>query len=101
MKLNTQQIKVLRKLGHVLSPVVTVAERGLTETVVAAIEEALEIHELIKVKVRHDRERRIALYEEICQKTGALEVQKIGMILLIYRPSKKSKIALPGAKPKG
>ena len=98
MQLTSKQIKHLRTLGHSLSPVVTVADRGLIETVIAAIDEALEIHELIKVKVRQERDSRKELYEEICQKTGAIEVQTIGMMLLIYRPSKSSKISLPGPK---
>ena len=98
MKLNSKQIKHLRTLGHGLSPIVTVADRGLIDTVVAAIEEALDIHELVKVKVRQERSIRKAIYEQICQKTGALEVQKIGMMLLIYRPTKQYKINLPGPK---
>jgi len=98
MKLNPKQIKFLRKLGHSLSPIVTVADRGLIETVITAIDEGLDIHELIKVKVRQDREQRNTTYEEICKKTGALEVQKIGMILLIYRPTEQHKIDLPGPK---
>ena len=98
MKLNNKQIKFLRTQGHSLSPIVTVADKGLTENVMMAIEEALDIHELVKVKVRQQREQRDPLYKEICQKTGALEVQKIGMVLLIYRPSKKSIIDLPGPK---
>ena len=98
MKLTSKQIKHLRTLGHSLSPIVTVADKGLIETVIAAIDEALDIHELVKVKVRQERDSRNALYEEICEKTGALKVQTIGMMLLIYRPSKKSKITLPGPK---
>ena len=99
-QLNTKQVKFLRKLGHSLSPVVTVADRGLVDTVLAAIEEALDFHELIKVKVRMQRDQRAELYQEICEKTGALQVQTIGMVLLVYKPSKKSVIDLPGPKVK-
>lgn len=100
MALEQKQIKFLKKLGHDLSPVVTVADRGLVETVVDAIDEALEIHELIKVKVRFPREERQELYTDICQKLKAHKVQTIGMIILLYRPSKANKISLPGPKPK-
>ncbi len=92
MKLNQKQIKKLRTLGHGLSPVVTVADRGLVETVLAAIEEALDTHELIKIKVRLPKEERIAICAKICKKTAALEVQTIGMMLLVYRPTKQAKI---------
>ena len=98
MKLNIKQIKYLRKIGHGLSPVVIVADRGLVETVLTAIEEALDVHELIKVKVRLQREQRLELYNEICEKTGAGQVQTIGMVLLIYRPTKDYIISLPGPK---
>jgi RNA-binding protein len=98
MKLNIKQVKHLRKIGHALSPVVIVADRGLVETVVTAIDEALDIHELIKVKVRMQREQRLELFNEICEKTGAGEVQTIGMVLLIYRPTKNYIISLPGPK---
>ncbi len=96
MDLSQKQVKYLRKLGHSLSPIVTVADRGLIDTVVLAIEEGLDKHELIKVKVRHDRSQRNALCKEICKKTGARMIQQIGMVLLIYRPSKKSTIDFSG-----
>lgn len=49
MKLNPKQIKHLRTQGHSLSPIVTVADRGLVETVIEAINEALDIHELSRL----------------------------------------------------
>ena len=90
MKLNTKQIKHLRKLAHNFSPIVTVAD--------TAINEALDIHELIKVKVRQPKPQRDETSAEICKKTGAVEIQKIGMVLLIFRPTKPSKITVPGLK---
>ena len=41
MSLNQKQKKHLKRLGHSLSPVVIVADRGLVDTVMEAIEEAL------------------------------------------------------------
>ena len=43
--------KHLRRLGHNLKPVVTVAGNGLTENVTNEIERALTDHELIKIKL--------------------------------------------------
>lgn len=98
MALNPKQIKYLRKAGHSLSPIVTVADRGLVETVFAAINEALELHELIKVKVRHPKPQRQQMCADICNKTGAAAIQQIGMILLIYRTAKIPKMTVPGLK---
>ena len=96
--LNQKQIKYLKRLGHQLAPVVMVADKGLTENVIAAINEALDSHELIKVKVRQQRDARVELFKEIAAQTDATMVTTIGMIILLYRPTKKNKVELPGLK---
>lgn len=98
MSLTQAQSKYLKGLGHSLSPVVMIADKGLTDNVMAAIEEALNSHELIKIKVRLQRDARVEIYKQICAKTGAEVVATIGMVLLIYRPTKNNKVELPGFK---
>ena len=51
MTISNEDKKHLRRLGHKLNPVVTVAAKGLTESVIAEIDRALNDHELIKVKL--------------------------------------------------
>lgn len=90
MSLSADRKKHLRTLGHPLKPVVTVAGKGLSETVMAELERALEDHELIKVAVRaDDRGQRRALSDAICEGTGAELVQAIGKIILIYRAARE------------
>lgn len=90
MKLTPEQKKRFRTIGHQLSPIVTVAEKGLTDTVSAEIERALNDHELIKVKViSEDRSKKSALIESLCKSTGAELVQQIGHIALILRKAKE------------
>ena len=92
-QLSNQQIKSLRTRAHSLKPVVMVAGNGLNENVIAAIEEALEHHELIKIKLRtEDREEKVQLMHKICKKTRSTEIQVIGHILVIYRAAKKPKL---------
>lgn len=81
--------KHLRRLGHNLKPVVTVAGNGLTENVTNEIERALTDHELIKIKlVAEDRDAKKALTDSICKGHSAILVQSIGHMLLIYRKTK-------------
>lgn len=90
MTLTSANKKFLRGKGHDLSPVVTVAGKGLTDTVVAEIQRALADHELIKVKVlADDRQARAGLVAEICQRLEAEAVQTIGHVLLLYRKAEK------------
>ena len=82
--------KYLRQLGHNLKPVVTIASKGLTESVQLEIERALNDHELIKLKlVTSDRDSKKILTEQICSLHGAELIQSIGHILLIHRASMK------------
>jgi RNA-binding protein len=81
--------KHLRRLGHNLKPIVTIASKGLTENVGAEIDRALNDHELIKIKLSvGDRAAKKLLCDEICTSYSAQLVQSIGHILLIFKKSK-------------
>lgn len=94
--MNTKQISHLRGLAHKLNPVVMIGNNGLTNAVLQEIENSLNAHELIKIKVLgDDRELRIAMLKEICEKTGATNVHHIGKQLVIYRQAETPKIVIP------
>lgn len=97
MPLSNAQRRYLRGLTHDLKPVVTLAEKGLSDNVLAEIEQALEHHELIKVKLRAEREQRGAWIDEISRRFKAELVHQIGQVACYYRRHpKKPKLALPG-----
>ncbi len=84
--LNEKQKKTLRGLAHKLKPVVMIGSSGLTEGVLGALEEALDHHELIKVKVAvGDRSERDDAIATMTQHSGAELVQRIGNIAIFYR----------------
>ena len=84
--MNTKQISFLRGLAHNLNPVVMIGNNGLTEQVLKEIDASLKAHELIKIKVLgDDRELRIQMLEEICEKSNAIAVHHIGKQLVVYR----------------
>jgi len=85
MSLKAAQKKNLRGQAHHLKPLVTVADKGLSENVVAEIERALNDHELIKVKLRGDREVRKAWALSIASLCKAELVQTIGQVACYYR----------------
>lgn len=90
MTLSADQKKHFRTIGHHLKPVVTIADGGLTEGVLTELDRALEDHELIKLKLAVlDRDDKAALIDAVCEETGALKVQTIGKVALLYRPAKK------------
>jgi len=95
--LTNAQKKFLRQSAHHLKPVVWAGQHGITESLISEIEDVLERHELIKIKCRlGEREERDAGIEEICEKTGASLVQRIGNIVTVYKKnSEKPIIKLP------
>lgn len=96
MPLTNAQRKYLRGLTHDLDPVVMVADKGLSDTVRAEIEQALEHHELIKLRLRAERDQRAEWIERIRADFAAELVHQIGQVACYYRRHpKKPKIALP------
>ena len=90
MPSSSQQKKQFRAIGHKLKPIVTVADKGLTENVRLELDRALTDHELIKVKLAAgDRVAREAIRDELISLLKAECIQQIGHILLIYRASRK------------
>lgn len=101
---NTQRAE-LRARAHALNPVVMIGSDGLSVAVMKEIDLALDVHELIKVRVLgDDREQRVAIYERICSEHEAAPVQHIGKLLVIYRPAPEAAKAVNhktrGAAPK-
>ena len=97
--LTNPQKRYLRGLAHALKPVLMVGAKGVTPAVLAELEQALEQHELVKVKVAaEDREVRDALVADLARRADAALVQRIGHVAILYRPSKDHRhIVLPRA----
>ena len=96
MAVNDKQRRYLKGLAHPLKPVVMVGNAGLSEAVLAEIENALAYHELIKVRVSgQEKTERKQMLDEIAEKTGADLVMMIGHIGGFYRPAENPVIQLP------
>ena len=94
------QRKHLRGLAHKLKPVAFIGQKGITDAVSGAIGEALDTHELIKLKFVEfkEKEQKRAIISAIEERTGCEMVGMIGHIAILYRqqrnPEKRS-IELP------
>jgi len=84
-RLSNEQIRHLRGLCHALQPVVMIAADGLTDNIRNAISEALLAHELIKIRIRADRQQREDIAARILDHSGAEKVMSIGQVLCIYQ----------------
>jgi RNA-binding protein len=85
LALTGKQRRKLRAHGHHLNPVVMVGQQGVTEGVVAAVVQALEDHELIKVKVGEGPEDRHDAAERLATETGSEVAQVLGNTILLFK----------------
>lgn len=97
MELTAKQRRHLRALAHHLKPVVQVGTSGVSDALLLKVEDELENHELIKVKV--SKESPVGAAEAgaiFVERTRAGLAQIIGKTLILYRPRKeKPTIRLP------
>ncbi len=95
------QKKHLRGLAHDLKPVVRIGHGGLSETVLAGLEEALESHELIKIKFSDFRDAKRQLTAEINAQLGSQQVGAVGHVVILYRQARdpeKRRLRLPAGR---
>jgi RNA-binding protein len=84
-ELTGAQKKHLRGLAHHLKPVVQIGRNGLTDPVLESIAQALDAHELIKVRLADPQGRKRELAEEIAGRTDSVQVGLVGNVVTLYR----------------
>ena len=84
--LTPSQREQLRSLAHHLKPLVFVGHQGVTEALIAAVDENLTARELIKVKFNDHKDEKRELSDEIVEKTESAMVGLLGNVLTLYRP---------------
>ncbi|MDR1076732.1 MAG: ribosome assembly RNA-binding protein YhbY [Xanthomonadaceae bacterium] len=97
--LNNVQIRFLRGQAHDLKAWLQVGGKGITDALLAELDQTLEHHELVKIKIAaEDRDNRDAMIADLVKRSGAALVQRIGHTAILYRPNKeKPQIVLPRA----
>lgn len=94
------QKRYLRGLAHSLKPVVFVGQKGFTQSLVDAIDDALGHHELVKVKFVEfkEKEKKLTLVEQIENSVPCEMAGLVGHIATFFRQQsdpEKRKINLP------
>jgi RNA-binding protein len=87
-------MKKLRSQARALEPLLRIGKNGITPTVVAQISLLLDKRGLVKVKllqsfVEENDKRESAV--KLAQGTGAVLVDQVGSMVVLYKDKKKSK----------
>lgn len=95
MALNSKQRQFLKAQAHTLNPVVLLGADGLSENVIKEIDNSIEHHELIKIKLNAGEGRK----EQAQQAADAVHAELInvvGRVAILFRQSKdNSRFILP------
>ncbi|MDC2964415.1 YhbY family RNA-binding protein [Gammaproteobacteria bacterium] len=83
-------LKKLISIGHNLSPIMRITKHELSTNVMQELDRALNDHELIKVKIVGEKEVRNNLFLQMEALPETKVIQKIGGVIVLYRPSKET-----------
>lgn len=91
--LSGKQRSYLRSEANGLDPYVHIGKEGLNESVYDKIDEVLDDHELVKIRVLDNSLEDIKeVTNKVCEMTGADKVQVIGNVFVIYRRNNEEPI---------
>ena len=84
-ELTNKQISHLKGLGQKLDPVLVIGRNGVTESFVRSLNEALDQHELVKVRFGDFKDQKKTLAPELATKAAGHLVQRVGNVALYFR----------------
>ena len=83
--INSKQRSKLRSLAHHLKPLVNIGKSGLVKGAILSIDQALESHELIKVKFIQNKEGRDQFKNDVETLFSASIIGSIGNTIILFR----------------
>ena len=88
--LTSKQRARLRAMANTLSDTVLIGKEGLTDAVIAQVEEVLEKHELMKIKILETAMLTTREAQQVlCEELDAEPVQCIGTKVVIFRVARQ------------
>lgn len=88
--LTGKQRAKLRAMANGLTPIFQIGKGGINANMIADIETALEIHELVKISVLRTAEKEVKeLLDDLSAATHCEQVSAIGSKIVIYRRSSR------------
>jgi RNA-binding protein len=96
-ELTTKQIAHLRGLGQKLEPIVHIGQAGLTDALITSLNQALDVHELVKAKFYALKDQKKELAPQLAERSRSVLVHRVGNVAVLFRQqpdAAKRKIAV-------
>ena len=81
--------RYLKSQAHHLKPVMQIGKEGVSSGFLVELDQQLDIHELMKLRVLNNCEFDIKSLTEGVEGSGAAVIQKVGHVLTVFRQRKK------------
>ena len=86
LSLTNAQIRALKSQAQRLKATLKVGKEGLSPQFLAALDETLKRHELIKVKFDGFKEQKKELAPQLAEKSRSRLLTRVGNVVVLYRP---------------
>ncbi len=87
--LTNAQIRTFKARAQRLKATLKVGKEGLSPRFIAALDDALKHHELVKVKFDEFKEQKRELAPQLAEKSRSHLVTRVGNVVVLYRPKPK------------
>jgi RNA-binding protein len=84
--LTNAQIRALKAQAQRLKATLRIGKEGLSPRFLAALDDALKHHELVKVKFDDFKEQKKELAPQLAEKSRSHLVTRVGNVVVLYRP---------------
>ena len=84
-RLSNSQLRHLKALAQRLDPLVRLGRQGVSEAWLRSLNEALEQHELVKVKFDEFKDQKKELAPQLAAQTASHLVMRVGNVVVLYR----------------
>jgi RNA-binding protein len=84
--LTNAQLRVFKAQAQRLKATLKVGKDGLSPQSLAALDDALKYHELVKVKFDGFKEQKKELAPQLAEKSSSHLVTRAGNVVVLYRP---------------
>jgi RNA-binding protein len=84
-KLPNLHLRKLKSAGQTLEPLLKMGRAGLSDGFIQTVNEALEFHELVKVKFDEFKDQKKELAKDIASKTSSHLILQVGHVVVLYR----------------
>jgi RNA-binding protein len=96
--LTNPQIRKFKAAAQLLEPMLKVGKAGLSDGFIRTVADALDRHELVKIKFAEFKAEKKELAPLLAEKTGSHLVMRVGNVMVLHRPKPVAAEATPTLK---